>query len=296
MRRLLSTAALFLSFVTLVSFVVSAQAPARGTITGMVTSEEGKVVGLRVAAHNLDQRLWYVVFTNKGRYTVPQALPGRYEIMVNEPAFGSPREAVTLRAGDTQTVNIALDKLPDDTRPLVITGNMGGGQGAGKIDFFKTLDEVYPPGPGRDLIRANCTGCHADDLTTYHYTEDRFVTGIEKMTETGPAIFPNVLALGRTVFTTKEKRLMASYLATHFGPGKPDRRLRVDPLVVDEEVASKSIYVLYDIPEDVDKQKATTQGIKIGAPMIDGEFEMRPGLTVGALQAAAISPVDGTIA
>ena len=25
------------------------------------------MIGLRVAAHNLDQRLWYIVFTNKGQ-------------------------------------------------------------------------------------------------------------------------------------------------------------------------------------------------------------------------------------
>ena len=132
-------------------------------------------------------------------------------------------------------------------------------------------------------------------MTTYHYTQERFLIGIEKMTETGPAIFPNVLALGRTPLSTKEKQFMAGYLAANFGPGMPDKRLRVAPLAVDEETASKSIYVSYDIPDEVEKAKVKSQGIKVGANMIDGEFEMRPGLTVGALQAAAISPVDGTI-
>jgi streptogramin lyase len=289
-------------------FLAFAQAPVRGTITGTVAAAEGKVIGLRVAAHNLDQRLWYIVFTNKGQYKIPQALPGRYEITVNEPGFGSPKESVQLRAGGTQTVDFSLDKLPDDPRPAVITGNMGGAAGDGmegggngkpgtprKILFFNTLEEVYPPGPGRDLIKANCTGCHADDLTTYHYTQERFLTGIEKMTETGPAIFPNVLALGRTPLSTKEKQFIAGYLAANFGPGMPDKRLRVAPLAVDEETASKAIYVSYDIPDEVEKTKVKSQGIKVGANMIDGEFEMRPGLTVGALQAAAISPLDGTI-
>src|SRR5690348_114667 len=56
-----------------------AQTGARGTLTGTVSADRGQVIGFRVAAHNLDRRIWYTVFTNKGRYTVPQALPGRYE-------------------------------------------------------------------------------------------------------------------------------------------------------------------------------------------------------------------------
>src|SRR5437773_11098527 len=71
------------------SLLALAQAPMRGTLSGTVAADQGQVVALRVTAHNLDRRLWYVVFTNKGRYTVPQALPGRYEVTVNEPRFES---------------------------------------------------------------------------------------------------------------------------------------------------------------------------------------------------------------
>src|SRR5207344_1928548 len=182
--RLLARGVVTVTALWALGLLALAQAPVRGTITGTVTSAEGKVIGLRVAAHNLDQRLWYIVFTNKGQYRIPQALPGRYEITVNEPGFGSPKESVQLRPGGTQTVDFSLDKLPDDPRPAVITGNMGGAAGDGmegggngrpatprKIQFFNTLEEIYPPGPGRDLVKANCTGCHADDLTTYHYTQ-----------------------------------------------------------------------------------------------------------------------------
>ncbi len=76
--------------------------PLRGTITGRVTADRGDVRAFRVAAHNLDRRLWYTVFTNKGQYTVPQALPGRYELTVVEPDYESPRVTVQLGAGDSQ--------------------------------------------------------------------------------------------------------------------------------------------------------------------------------------------------
>ena len=87
-----------------------AQTPMRGTLTGVVTADQGQVVGFRVAAHNLDRRLWYIVFTNKGRYTVPQALPGRYEIVVNEPGYESSTASARLGAGDSKSADIALKR------------------------------------------------------------------------------------------------------------------------------------------------------------------------------------------
>ena len=74
----------------------SAQENDRGTIKGTVTADQGDVHGFRVAAHNLDRGLYYTVFTAKGQYTVPQALPGRYEVMVYEPDYDSPKSPVQI--------------------------------------------------------------------------------------------------------------------------------------------------------------------------------------------------------
>ena len=80
------------TFLTLLSVCVSsfAQAPQRGTITGTVTADQGEVRGFRVTAHNLQYKLWYTVFTSKGKYTIPQALPGLYDVIDNGEA---PRES-----------------------------------------------------------------------------------------------------------------------------------------------------------------------------------------------------------
>lgn len=123
-------------------------------------------------------------------------------------------------------------------------------------------------------------------------TRDDFLRAIEKSTETGPAPFPNVLALGRTPVNRTDKALLADYLVRNFGAGQPERRLRVDPLVVNEEVASKAIYVGYDIPETLLLEPS--QGSRVGAPMIDGEVEQLPGLAFHHLQAPALAP-DGSV-
>src|ERR1019366_9641324 len=87
-----------------------AQQIKRGTIKGTITADQGQVVGFRVAAHNLDRKLWYTVFTVKGQYTIPQALPGQYEIMVHEPDYDSPKISVQLGPSDAKAVDIAVKK------------------------------------------------------------------------------------------------------------------------------------------------------------------------------------------
>ncbi|MGD0906736.1 MAG: carboxypeptidase regulatory-like domain-containing protein [Candidatus Acidiferrales bacterium] len=296
-RQKCSTAIFVIAAILLCFGIPSfAQQPVRGTINGTVTADQGKVIGLRVAAHNLDNHLWYTVFTYKGHYTVPQALPGRYEIKVYEPAFASPNVSVQLGPGETKTADISIAQKADPT-PSMTTGTMGAvkdrGASTKKIVYFNSMDEVYPPGPGRDMVRAACTGCHGDNLTGYHYTKEKFLDSVRRMTEEGTPSFPNVQALGRTPLSDKQKEQMADYLATNFGPGTPDRGIRVDPLTVDEEVASKAIYVSYDLPPDA--KNVTTAGTLPDSPMVDGVFEMLPGLKQGTLQAATISPVDGSI-
>ena len=158
--------------------------------------------------------------------------------------------------------------------------------------YFNSLEELYPAGPARDLLREHCIGCHRDDFGTMHYTKEAFVRGIEKMTETGPANNHYSLALGRTPISKPQKAMLAEYLAKHFGPGLPDKKLKVDPLVFDEAVASKAIYVSYDIPDDL---PFPSMGNQIGGNMVDGVIPQLAPETRHHLQAAAISPVDGRV-
>lgn len=276
----------------------AAQQSVRGNISGKVTSDpQSDVRAFRVAAHNLDRRIWYTVFTNKGIYNVPQALPGRYEIMVYETSYNPQKSQVQLGPGETKTVDLVLDKkIPGGT------GASGGGdegmttgrRNAGKVTYVNSMDEIFPPGPALEFLKQQCTGCHADGSAWRNmHTKEDFIRGIEKMTETGPANEQYALALGRTTITENQKQMLADYLMKNFGPGTPFKKLRLDPLVLDEEAASKSIYVSYDLPDDLEMQPA--QNYIVNAPMVDGVIPRYPGLKLHHLQAATISPVDGTI-
>jgi virginiamycin B lyase len=298
MRCLSRPAVIMVFMIFCTCYATMGQQSVRGTITGTVTADQGQVHAFRVAAHNLDRRLWYTVFTKNGQFVVPQALPGLYELTVEEPGYVSPKVAVYITPGESKTADIALKKRTEGARSGAGEYNEEGParRNTGNVVYVDSMEDVYPPGPERDLLKQNCTGCHSDSLTTMHYTKDGFLHGIERMTETGPAAFPNVLALGRTIISNAQKEQLAEYLAKNFGPGMPGRKLRVDPLVLDEDVASKVIYVSYDVPADL--PLATNQGPKVGASMVDGEIALRPGVpptAMGHLQAAAISPVDGTV-
>jgi len=275
--------------------VVAAQSPVRGTITGKVTTDQGQLRGIRVAAHNMDRRIWYTVFTKNGQYTVPQALPGRYEMMAVEPGYDSARVSVQLEPGASRTADVALKKRATEVKAPLGGGDEGpasrGGTAASTV-YFNTLDELYPAGPAKALLRANCIGCHRDDLASMHYTKEAFVRGIEKMSETGPANNHYSLALGRTPISKQQKEMLADYLVAHFGPGKPDKKIKVEPYVVDEEVASKAIYVSYDLPDDL---PFPSMGNTIGGNMVDGVIAQLAPETRHHLQAAAISPVDGHV-
>ena len=65
--------------------------------------------GFRVNAHNLQYRIWYSVYTKAGRYQIPQALPGPYEISVWVDGYKSSIQKAEL-AGQTLTADLAVLK------------------------------------------------------------------------------------------------------------------------------------------------------------------------------------------
>lgn len=267
------------------SSVSSAQKVVRGTIKGTVTADQGQVVGLRVSAHNLDRKLWYTVFTVKGQYTVPQALPGKYEVFVYEPDFDSPKSPIQLGPGESKTVDLAIKKHA----PVPETE---------KVEYVNSVDEMYPASPILPMMKEDCTGCHADihsiggSFGHMRYDKERYLKGIEMATETGPGFNAYAIALGRTIIDKPQKEMMADYLVKYFGPGTVEKRLRVDPLVVDESVAAKAIYVSYEIPD----LPFVSAGNVLGAPMVDGVIpQMAPPEKYHHLGSVYISPVDGDI-
>ncbi len=211
----------------------SAQAPAnRGTISGTVTADQGVVRGFRVAAHNLDYHVWYTVFTADGHYRVPQALPGSYEISVVEESYASAVGKVVLAPGQSATVGLALTK---SASPADIS--------------YVEFDQLYPPGPGRDLMQKNCIGCHQDYFHRLHRTPESWRESIHLMRWGNTERLGPYRALEHTQLSMAEENQIVQYLAQNFGADSPKRELKHDPYTLDEKQLSKAIYVQYELPE-----------------------------------------------
>src|SRR5438132_12859822 len=135
------------------------QAPAlRGmaSMSGTVTSSK-PFKAAQVYIRNVDLRILYMVFTNAGQFHAVQLFPGNYEISVTAKGLKSDVRKVTLKAGDNPKLSLSLQEVANtnqaDANPLQ---NLETLATTSVRVTFDTYENVYPPGPGRDVAERTC--------------------------------------------------------------------------------------------------------------------------------------------
>ena len=253
-----------IGFILVSTEIGSAQnAAAAGTISGTVTADRGEVRALRVRAADTVHKITYTVFTNKGRYQIFNLPASSYDVSIIEDNFDAPVQHVGVRAGQTATANLALKAKAvqaqafnvaeaargDDANPNANALAARGGP-VTLVDY----DQLYPPGPGRDLLVANCLGCHGP--AGWHNRGGKTEEGwrqsvIKMMTWQGvprgnapPWVTPKK-------FTDAERETMIKYLAANFPPNHPRRDWKLDTLVRDEDALAQAIYIRWELPPAV---------------------------------------------
>lgn len=74
----------------------------------------------------------------------------------------------------------------------------------------------WPAGPGRDLVKTNCTICHSSDMIAgQRLSSDTWAKEVDKMAGWGSPI------------PKDQKAKLVEYLTTHFGADQPDPELRI---------------------------------------------------------------------
>jgi streptogramin lyase len=241
-----------------------------GVISGRVTADQGDVRAFRVRAKDTVHLISYTVFTNKGQYHVYNLPPSTYEVQVREPGFDSPVQVVELGSGDTKSADLALKEKPPAKSNVKL------------VEY----DELYPPGPARDILENNCFGCHGyqeGGLSPYHLmagrTEGEWAAALVKMFWV-PGVFPSPtwpspsastsLGYNDPGWLTGEQRLLViKYLAANFGPNHERRDIKLETFVRDEDALAQAVYTQYELP-------AVDQSQSPGLSLARGTHDVMP--------------------
>ena len=257
-----------------------AEAPApladAATLTGSVASEAPFTLA-RVYLRNVDRRIGYMVYTWEGRFRAVALFPGRYEVTAVAPGLASDLQHLTLEAGERAEVDLSLREA---IAPRAAAGGGGEMPAARSGAEHVAYDELYPPGPGRDIAERTCMPCHGGNfLATRPARRAVWEAAIDKMfgralSDRAAASYGEGIVSFRDAqrrFSLADRETLLVYLAEHFGPDAPPRRVRIDhPMPIDEAALGKAMYIEYYLPDD-----AAGEGVNAR------EFASLPGGFVG---------------
>src|SRR5215831_20674310 len=147
--------------------VTAVQAPALRSMAGMsgTVSSSKPFKGAQVYIRNVDMRILYMVFTNAGQFRAVSLFPGNYEISVTAKGLKSDVRKLTLKAGENPKLGLALQEVANsnqaDANPLQNLETLA--TSSVRVSF-DTYENIYPPGPGRDVAERTCIICHGENF------------------------------------------------------------------------------------------------------------------------------------
>ena len=135
------------------------KAPAQGmaSLTGTVDAPRA-FKAAQVYLRNIDTRILYMVYTNAGRFKAVALLPGNYEINVQARGLESDVQKLAIKAGDRPQVKVSMrDASNADRFPSAVPA-------PARELTLQSYDEVYPPGPGKQVMEEVCMTCHGENF------------------------------------------------------------------------------------------------------------------------------------
>ncbi len=148
--------------------IIAQNRPAAGRIEGTVTADRGEVRALRVKATDTVNKISYTVFTNKGRYQIPNLPPGSYSVAIVEEEFEGPVQNVSTSRPPARRPRTSRSST---SRSIGTGRGRGRRRGAVELrcrrnlrrrdrDRAPRLRPLYPPSPARDVMVKECFTCH----------------------------------------------------------------------------------------------------------------------------------------
>jgi streptogramin lyase/mono/diheme cytochrome c family protein len=223
------------------------------TMTGMVDAPT-PFKAAQVYIRNLDTRMLYMVYTNAGKFRAVALLPGSYEINVQARGLESDVQKLIIKAGERPHVPLSMraaaspDRFPSAFPPPA------------RDITLQSYDEVYPPGPGRQVMEEVCIVCHGENFFPMRpRNEAGWQAALDLMMgrnlydrdKAGSA--EGILAPPATNFRfgAQDRKDVLAYLIKHFGADSKPRAVRSDNEVpLDEAKLAKAQYIEYYLKPD----------------------------------------------
>jgi len=246
--------ALLATLVVLVASGIDARAEIAGTgsLSGRVSADQ-PFQAAKVYLRDARRRMTYMTYTNGGRYSAINLMPGTYEVTVDKAGFDSGTQQVVIEGGKVATSDF---RLRPGATPAEITSVGVENIGAKAEGIEAAYEDVYPPGPGLKHIERTCISCHGRNWIPAHPNSEAGWNAVLDMmmtmriNDTGWKTWTSESTplIPEGAVTQEQRAEILVYLTRNFGPDKPVRRVRVDAEVpLDEAALSKALWVEYSV-------------------------------------------------
>ena len=259
--------------------------PGMGQLEGEVSGGKPDLLTV-VYALNTEKNVGYMVYVVDGRYRAVNLFPGPYAVTVR-PAVGqvftdgfAPQTVeLDIVADGKATLDLVLEDArfePDYMGGMFYRGGWRPTPGTGPSPDAKVLpyDEIYPPGPGRDVMERTCHGCHTPNMFSYNVVR-RYPSGRPLHDKAGWAITVDRMYKGvafgvagrpsyfdEDLLTRQERNVLVDYLADNFGFDAEARVIQLESEPeLDEAALAKAQIIEYRLANSPSNPVRFTQQI-----------------------------------
>ena len=234
-----------------------------GSVSGTVAAPK-PFKAAHVYLYNTDKHVMYMVYTNAGAFRAVAMFPGNYELTVRGRGLESQTQKVVVKAGENPAVQVAMSATKDPNQyPTSVDPAMArsaNGVLAPKPEVqFASYEEVYPPGPGREVLENLCFKCHGENTFPMRTrSASGWRLALEHMQgknllENDKDRFGGGMLAGAASnfrFGIQDRKDVLEYLTKNFGVDKKPRAVRTDKeWPIDEAALAKAQYIEYYVRE-----------------------------------------------
>src|SRR5258705_3710230 len=146
------------------SVAQAAALPGFGNISGSVQSA-APFKAAQVFIRNVDKRVLFMVYTSAGQFRATPLFPGNYEISASAGTLRSDVQKLVVKAGANPKVSLSLrDAAAGGSQRTIVGALEGENSGDRTVTQEASYDEIFPPGPGREIAERTCMICHGENF------------------------------------------------------------------------------------------------------------------------------------